>query len=49
MSDERTSHPAEERKKKLPHGGLAVQLGSCACESCCKSNKEHAYQRVSNG
>lgn len=35
--------------KKPPHGGLAVHSGSNACESCCKSNEEHTYQRVSNG
>lgn len=47
LSEERTSHP-RKNVKKPPHGGLGIQSGSCACESCCKSNEEHPYQRVSD-
>lgn len=47
MSEELTSRP-RKNVKKPPHGGLTIHSGSCACESCCKSNEEHPYQRVSD-
>ncbi len=49
MSDQRTSYTDEERIKKLPHGGLAFQLGSCASKSCCKSNEEHTVSHDGAG